>query len=152
MADQNEQPRDIQMVVFRLAQELFGLDIATVREIVTWQPITRIPQAPEFVEGIINLRGRLIPVVDLRKWLGVDAEATASETRIMVVEQETRSVGLIVDAVTEVRRVPTDRIEPSQNVMSGIRTELIRGIVKSDNGLIVLLEPTVITQWTELTV
>lgn len=142
MASLNQGLRDLQLVVFRLGNEMFGIEIGAVKEIITWQPITRIPEAPAFVEGIINLRGQLIPITDLRKRLGFKAAVSEKQSRILVIEQDQQVVGLMVDAVSEVLRVPVDRIEPADTLMTGLRLDLMKGIVKTDSSLIVLLDPT----------
>lgn len=131
---------DEQLVVFRLADEYYGLDIGTVQEIITWQPVTRVPRTPEFVEGIINLRGHVIAVIDLRKRFQVKQSEIGRETRIVVVEIGSLVVGLVVDGVSEVLRVPADRIEPPSTVISGIDTEFLRGVAKTDDRLIILLD------------
>lgn len=132
--------REEQLVVFRLADEYYGLEIGTVQEIITWQPVTRVPRTPVFVEGIINLRGNVIPVIDLRKRFELKQTETGHETRIVVVEIGTLVVGLVVDGVSEVLRVPGSRIEPPSAVISGVDTEFIRGVAKTDDRLIILLE------------
>lgn len=128
-----------QLVVFRLADEFYGLDIGTVQEIITWQPVTRVPRTPAFVEGIINLRGNVIPVVDLRKRFELKQAQVADQTRIVVVEIGSLVVGLVVDGVSEVLRVQAGQIEPPSAVIAGIDAEFIRGVAKTHNRLIILL-------------
>lgn len=140
MAGSERQQGEEQLVVFRLGDEAYGLDIGTVQEIITWQPVTRVPRTPAFVEGIINLRSNVIPVIDLRKRFELE-HAVGGETRIVVVELGALVVGLVVDAVSEVLRVPAERIEPPSAVISGIDTDFIRGIAKTEQRLIILLEP-----------
>lgn len=129
-----------QLVVFRLAEELYGLDIGMVQEIMTWHPVTRVPRTPHFVEGILNLRGQIIPVIDLRKRFGIANADVAQGTRIVVAEIEGLVVGLVVDGVSEVLRVPADRIEPPSPVLASVDTAFIRGVAKMDERLIVLLD------------
>lgn len=129
------------LVVFRLADEHFGLNIACVREIITWQAVTRLPRAPRFVEGVINLRGGVIPVIDLRKRFEMPEAEVGRETRIMVVEMSERTVGLVVDAVTEVLRVPADQVEPPPGAgVTGVDAAFLRGVAKVGGRLIVLLD------------
>lgn len=128
-----------QLVVFQLARETYGVDIGWVREIIALQTITRLPGAPEFVEGVINLRGHVIPVVDLRKRFVLPAETDPRRTRIMVVEVVPYTLGLVVDAVTEVLRVPENSIESASAVLSGVDVAYILGVAKLEGRLIILL-------------
>ena len=129
-----------QLVVMRLAKEDYGVDITVVREIIRMQKITEVPQAPAYVEGIINLRGSVIPVVDLRKRFDLPVAEVSSDTRIVVVDVRSHTVGLVVDAVMEVISVPTEAIEPVGSLTSGgsLTTDL-RGIVKLAENLIILI-------------
>lgn len=130
---------EIQIVVFELGAERYGLDIATVYEIIRHQPITAVPQAPAFVEGVINLRGRIIPVVDLRERFAMaDGELTKA-SRIVVADAGGTRVGLVVDGVSEVLMVPTDAIEPTPEVAANADHEYLRGIAKLGDRLIILL-------------
>jgi purine-binding chemotaxis protein CheW len=131
---------ELQIVVFELADERYGLDIATVYEIIRHQPITAVPQAPSFVEGVINLRGRIIPVVDLRDRFGFPAGELTKATRIVVCEAGGTRVGLIVDGVSEVLLVGTDAIEPTPDVAAGAEAGYLAGIANLGDRLIILLE------------
>lgn len=135
------QAHEEQVVVFRLAEEWYGLDIGVVQEIIAWQPVTRVPRAPADVEGIINLRGHIIPVVDLRRRFGLEPAAPGREARIVVAELGERVVGLRVDGVSEVLRVPAGAIEPPTTAMAGIDSDFIRGVAKTEDRLIILLNP-----------
>ncbi|MGB4862912.1 MAG: chemotaxis protein CheW, partial [Tepidiformaceae bacterium] len=106
------------VVIFRLADEFYALDIQSVQEIVRMQAITSIPGSEPWVEGITNLRGRVVPVVDLRKRCAVEAGEHTPETRIVVVGSTTGMVGLIVDAVTEVMRIPADQVEAPSTIVA----------------------------------
>lgn len=128
-----------QVVVFQLAKETYGVEIRWVREIITVQTVTRLPGAPAFVEGVINLRGHVIPVVDLRKRFGLEASVDPRRTRIMVVEVAPHTLGLVVDAVTEVLRLPESVIEPAGNVLAGVDVAFIQGVAKLESRLIILL-------------
>jgi purine-binding chemotaxis protein CheW len=131
---------EIQIVVFELGDERYGLDIASVYEIIRHQPITAVPQAPAFVEGVINLRGRIIPVVDLRDRFGMASGELTKASRIVVAEAAGTRVGLVVDGVSEVLMVPTDSIEPTPQVAANADHEYLRGIAKLGERLIILLE------------
>jgi len=131
--------KEEQLVVFSLADESYGVDIATVHEIIRMQHITKVPRAPEFVEGVTNLRGRVIPVVDLRRRFGLPVTEHTTGTRIVVVEIGDQTIGMVVDGVSEVLRVPTDAIEPPSPVVTTVDSDYLRGIAKLDNRLIILL-------------
>ena len=129
-----------QLVVFQLGAELYGVDIARVHEIIRLQSITRVPRAPSFVEGVINLRGKVIPVVDLRRPLGLPTSEHTRATRTVVVEIGDQVVGIIVDSVSEVLRVSTSTIEPPSPVVAGIDSEYLHGIAKLPERLVILLD------------
>lgn len=129
-----------QLVVFQLAGETYGLDINCVQEIIRLQEVTRVPRTPDFVEGVINLRGRIIPVVDMRKRFSLPAGDQTANSRIMVVEMGPVTVGFIVDAVTEVLRLSEEDIEPPPSIMGGIDTAYLRGVGKRQDRLIILLD------------
>ena len=129
-----------QLVVFQLGAELYGVDIARVHEIIRWQTITRVPRSPAFVEGVINLRGKIIPVVDLRRRFGLSDVDNTSASRIVVVEIGDQVVGIIVDSVSEVLRVNTSTIEPPSPVVAGIEAEYLQGIAKLPERLVILLD------------
>ncbi len=130
---------ELQIVVFELGAERYGVDIATVYEIIRYQPITAVPRAPAFVEGIINLRGRIIPVVDLRARLGLTTSEMTKATRIVVAETAGTRVGLIVDGVSEVLMVSGDAVEPTNELVAGVDAASLRGIAKLGGRLIILL-------------
>lgn len=129
---------ELQLVVFRLAKEEYGLPITKVQEINRLVPITKLPQAPNFMEGIINLRGRIIPIIDLRKRFQLAVSDYSEENRIIVVEVNGQVVGIIVDAVTEVIRLPQAGIEPPPPAFV-LDTEYIHGVGKLENRLLILL-------------
>ena len=128
------------VVVFRLGQEYYALDIQAVQEIVRIQPTTSIPGAEPWVEGITNLRGRVVPVIDLRRRCGVEAAPHTSDTRVVVVGGSTGMVGLIVDAVTEVMRIPVDQIEAPGAIVSVPQNAYLRGIAKLEDRLVSLMD------------
>lgn len=128
-----------QIVSFRLANEEYAVDIMCAREIIMVSPITRIPEVPDYVRGLINLRGQVISIVDLRKRFELPAQAMDGHTRIIVVNVESRTIGIIVDAVTEVLRITADQIEPPPAGSAGIGHDYIRGIIQRNGKLIILL-------------
>jgi purine-binding chemotaxis protein CheW len=134
--DQTEQ----QLVVFELNKEVYGVDIAKVHEIIRMQNITQVPRAPEFVEGVINLRGRVIPVVDLRQRFGFPKAEYSKQSRIVVVEIDGQTIGMVVDGVSEVLRVSTSSIEPPSPVVTTLDSDYLKGIAKLEDRLIILLQ------------
>lgn len=130
----------LQLVTFRLGAEEFSLDILKVQEIIRHMDLTRVPKTPDFVDGVINLRGRVIPVLDLRKRFGLPADEKTNETRIIVVDVDSKTVGLKVDAVSEVLRLPSDTVEPPPAIVTGAESDYIRGVGKLDGRLIILLD------------
>jgi purine-binding chemotaxis protein CheW len=137
---ERQQESEEQLVVFELAKEVYGLDIAKVQEIIRMQEITNVPRAPRFVEGVINLRGKIIPIIDMRKRFDLEASDHSPESRIIVVEIGTHTIGMIVDGVSEVLRIPTSVIEPPSPVVTTVDSEYLRGIAKLENRLIILLD------------
>ncbi len=131
-----------QIVAFSLGTEVYGVDIASVREIIPIQKIVPVPRAPDFIEGIINLRGRVIPVLDLRKHFGFSQPVTGSEQRIILVEDDQESIGVVVDSVSSVMQIPLDAIEPPAQVIVGPDIEYIEGIAKIGSDLVVLVDLT----------
>jgi purine-binding chemotaxis protein CheW len=129
-----------QLVVFTLAAESYAIDINMVKEIIQMQPITRVPGTPASVEGVINLRGSVIPIVDLRKRFQLNSIERSKETRIVVVSCKGSEVGVIVDSVAEVLRIPVDSIEPASSVFTDEHLEHLMGIVKLANRLVILLD------------
>ncbi len=129
-----------QLVTFRLGEEQFGVPIGAVQEIVRLPDVTPVPEAPWFVEGVINLRGRIIPVIDLGRRLRLPDRPRTRKTRILIVETDRRQVGLIVDAASEVLRLPPNAVEPPPPMISGIGVEYITGVGKLGDSLLVLLD------------
>ncbi|HXY78117.1 MAG TPA: chemotaxis protein CheW [Candidatus Acidoferrales bacterium] len=129
----------LQLVSFRLGGEEFGLDILRVQEIIRLQPLTRVPNSPDFIAGVMNLRGRIIPVVALRRRFGLEPVSADKQTRIVVVETKGAVLGFIVDAVSEVLRIPAETIEPPPGVGKAER-EYVSGVGKLDDRLLILLD------------
>ncbi len=129
-----------QLVVFDLGDEVYGVDISKVQEIIRMQSITQVPGAPHFVEGVINLRGKIIPVIDLHVRFGLPSAATSNSSRIVVVETDGHVIGMVVDAVSEVLRISSSCIEPPSPIVAGIDSEYIRGIAKLEGRLVILLQ------------
>ena len=130
----------LQLVGFQLDDEEYGIDILKVQEINRITEITKIPQSPDFVEGVINLRGNVIPIIDLRKRFNMPHKEYDKQTRIVVGEIGDRTVGFIVDAVSEIIRLPADKIEPAPNISADDKAEYILGVGKLDDKLLMLLD------------
>lgn len=131
----------LQLVTFNLVGEEFGLPILDVREIIRMVEVTPVPHSPSFVEGVINLRGQILPVIDLRKRFGLESSTADEDTRIVVVEINNNLIGLIVDGVNEVLRIPSETVNPApQIVSSGIGAEYIQGIAHYDEKMIILID------------
>lgn len=135
---QRQDPR--QFVSFVVAGEEFGVNILAVQEIIRPIAVTRVPHAPEFVEGVVNLRGRILPVIDLRTRFGFPAREQDDDTRIVVVEMEHQVVGFVTDAVREVIRVDASTIEPAPELAVGVDAHYLRGVAKLDDRLLILLD------------
>ena len=139
--DSNSKTTDLlQLVGFQLDDEEYGIDILKVQEINRITEITKIPQSPDFVEGVINLRGNVIPIIDLRKRFNMPHKEYDKQTRIVVGEIGDRTVGFIVDAVSEIIRLPADKIEPAPNISADDKAEYILGVGKLDDKLLMLLD------------
>jgi purine-binding chemotaxis protein CheW len=132
--------KTFQVVTFALGNEEYGVDIAQVQEINRMVTITNVPRAPQFMEGVINLRGRLIPIIDLRTRFGMDRSERTKDTRIVVTEIGSRSVGMVVDSVSEVLRIPVEQVEDAPDLVAGVDTEYIRGVGKMGDRLIIMLD------------
>ena len=130
---------ELQLVIFKLGNESFGVEIATVESIIKMQTITRLPQAPSFVEGIINLRGKILPVVDLRKRLNIDLTEITKDSRMVVVALAGSTVAMVVDQVNEVLRINDDIVEPPPAISQSVDSRFIEGIAKVNEDLVILL-------------
>jgi purine-binding chemotaxis protein CheW len=142
--------KELQVVGFRIGQETFGVPISLVREIVRVPAITSVPNAPDYIEGVINLRGRIIPVVDLRKRFREKVGEPSKKNRIVVVELEGRLIGLMVNSASEVLRIPPSEIEAPQDVFQEGELNYITGVGKLRGRLIILLDLHKILQRGEL--
>ncbi|HLA78813.1 MAG TPA: chemotaxis protein CheW [Vicinamibacteria bacterium] len=129
------------LATFFLAREEYGVDVRLVQEIIRVSEITQVPRAPEFIKGVINLRGRIIPVIDLKRKLGVgEVDVSSRPARIVVVKLKDRQVGLLVDGASQVLRVPLSSIEAAPDEVSEIDSHAIRGVAKLTDRLIILMD------------
>jgi purine-binding chemotaxis protein CheW len=130
----------LQLVSFRIGGEEFGVDILKVQEINRMMEVTRVPNAPEYVDGVINLRGKVIPIIDLRRRFGMERKEHDKNTRIVVVELTGKVVGFVVDGVEEVLRIPRSVTEPPPSIVGGVRDEYITAVGKLEDRLLILLD------------
>ena len=141
MTDTRKIKEEVQLVVFKIGEEEFGVEINQVREIVKLVSITRMPRAPVFIEGVVNLRGQIITVIDLAKRLDLPSTGKTEATRIMVVEVGEDTVGMIVDSVSEVLRLSKDDIEDTPALIdTEVHEKYLRGVGKSEDRLLILLD------------
>jgi purine-binding chemotaxis protein CheW len=129
----------LQLVGFRVGGEEYGLDILRVQEIIRLQHLTRVPNAPDAIDGVMNLRGKIIPVIALRKRFGLDPIPADKQTRIVVVEIQGTVLGFIVDSVSEVLRIPADTVEPPP-LLGKATQDYVSAVGKIDERLLILLD------------
>ena len=129
-----------QLVTFSIGGEEFGVDILKVMEIIRTMEITKVPRAPDFVEGVINLRGKVIPIIDLRRRFGLAPRGHDKNTRIIVIEINNIIVGFVVDAVSEVLRIPASTVEPPPPVVAGVESDYVSGVGKLQDRLLIMLD------------
>jgi purine-binding chemotaxis protein CheW len=130
----------LQFVTFRLAAEKFGVNILKVQEINNLKDFAKIPHAPGFVEGAINLRGKVIPVLNLRKKFGIEEKALDDFSKIVIMNVRGHIMGILVDSVSDVLRIPQNVIMPPPPVSSEVSAEFIQGIARLDQGLVIILD------------
>jgi purine-binding chemotaxis protein CheW len=142
--------KELHIVGFRIGRESFGVPISLVHEIVRIPEITAVPESPDFVEGVINLRGKIVPVVDLRKRFGENEIKPTKKNRILVAEVETKMVGLIVDSASEVMKIPEGEVEQPPNIFEEGELNYVTGVGKLHGRLIILVDLTRVLQKGEL--
>ena len=137
---ENSTSDELQLVSFCIGSEEYGVDILQVQEINRMVEITKVPQAPHYVEGVINLRGKVIPIIDLRKRFNLELKEHDKNTRIVVVDIGGNIMGMIVDSVSEVLRLQADTIEPPPELVTGVNSEYIKGVAKLEDRLLIFLD------------
>jgi purine-binding chemotaxis protein CheW len=140
-AEEKVRPAEEQMVVLDVGDEAYGIPVQRVREIIRVPPITRVPNGPAFLEGVVNLRGQVIPVMDLRKHLGIPAGDETRRSRVVVSELGRHTVGLIVDGVAQVVMVATTEIEPPPSLIAGANDGQVCGVARLGDRLVLFLDP-----------
>jgi purine-binding chemotaxis protein CheW len=128
-----------QFISFSVGEEQYGLELLRVKEVIRLREITWLPKAPTFVKGIINLRGDVIPIIDLRDKFGLPSRQHSATTRVIVVEVEGRLMGMVVDSASQVVRIPADQIDPPPPVLGGVSQQFITGVGKLAERLVILL-------------
>ena len=139
-SDGRELRQEIQLACFKIGPELYALDIMRIKEIIRPQKLTPVPKAPSFIEGVINLRGAVIPVADMRKRFDQSISAENRKNRIIVCSLVGKIVGLLVDEVTEVKRFGRQDIAPAPQFIKGPQADYFLGVARSDNDLIMLID------------
>ena len=144
MVEDEELEGIMQLVGFEIGKEQFGVNILAVQEIIRSAPVTNVPNSPMFVEGVINLRGDIVPVIDLRKRLNLlkdDMEMDHSKNWVLILNIGDRVIGFIVDSVTEVLKIEEESIEPPPDIIiAGLENQYIQGVCNINDGLLIILE------------
>lgn len=130
---------EIKAVVFQLGSEIYGVDVRQVQTIERMLPLTRVPRTPAFVKGVINLRGNVLPVIDLRERFGLEPAEYTEETRIITVKVEQIEVGLIADKANDIIDLNEQQIETPPEVVGGIQAKYLRGVAKLDDGRLLVM-------------
>lgn len=130
----------LQVVSFKLHKEEYAIEITKAKEIILVDGVTRVPQMPDFIEGVINLRGNVIPVIDLRKRFGLPIAKLDEQSRIVVTRMESKIIGLIVDSVSQVMKIPRNQIQPPPDTIANLAGEYLIGIAKEEHNMIMLLD------------
>ncbi|UHA73916.1 chemotaxis protein CheW [Paenibacillus sp. 481] len=142
---------ELKVVVFSLAHEEYGIEVEKVKTIERMTPITRVPKTYDFIKGVINLRGVVVPIIDLRGRFGLPESEFTDQTRIIIVTHQELEVGFIVDAASDVMDINEDSIEPAPEVVGGIQAKYLRGVAKiGDNRLLIMLNLTEVLHKSEI--
>ncbi len=139
----------IQCILFKMGNEYYGLSISTVKEIIKPLPVTKIPKSPPFVEGVIDLRGRILAIVNVRSIFGLDPLPLTDESRFVDIQLDGLNLGIVVEAVSEVVRIPVKQIEPAPAMIAGVEGKFLKGIARFEDKLILLMDvEEVFARWT----
>lgn len=139
MANENGGKKDLKLIVFQLKDEEYAIEVEYIQSIERMQPVTRIPRTYPFIKGVMNLRGVITPIIDLRTRFGIEEKEYDDATRILVISKNDMEFGFIVDGANDVIDIPEDKIEPPPEVIGGIEAEYLSGVVKLENRLFTLL-------------
>ncbi|MBP3949605.1 chemotaxis protein CheW [Bacillus suaedae] len=141
---------DLKLIVFQLENEEYAIEVDYIQSIERMQPVTRIPRTFPFVTGVMNLRGVITPILNLRTRFGLEEKEYDDSTRILVVSKDGLEMGFIVDGANDVIDVPVEKIEPSPEVVGGVETDYLRGVVKLEKRLFTLLNLEKVIQVSEI--
>lgn len=139
MSNEIATKKDLKVIVFQLKDEEYAIEVDYIQSIERMQPVTRIPRTFPFVTGVMNLRGVITPIINLRKRFGIEEKPFDEATRILVISKEDLEIGFIVDGANDVIDIPVEKIEPTPEVIGGVEAEYLRGVVKLDKRLFTLL-------------
>lgn len=137
---------ELKVIVFQLEEEEYAIEVDNVQIIERMQPVTRIPGTKPYITGVMNLRGVITPIINLRKRFAIAEKPYDDATRILVISKDDIEIGFIVDGANDVLDIPTNKIEPTPEVVGGVRSEYLNGVVKLNDRLITLLDIDVILQ------
>lgn len=129
----------LKVIVFRMNDQRYGVDVQEVLSIEKLQHITEVPQTSEFIKGVINLHGEIMPVIDLKERLSLGETAPEGQSRFLIVSIKAIRVGLMVDEATDVMDISTDTVEPAPDVVNGVNKAFLKGVAKLENSLLILL-------------
>jgi purine-binding chemotaxis protein CheW len=130
----------LQQVIFRLDHEEYGLNIMQVNGIEKYQEVVKVPNAPKYIEGIINLRGEVLPIYSLRKKFNLELKEVNDDTKIIVVNTNDMMIGFVVDSVTEILQIEEDTIEPAPKIVTGVNRKYIKSVAKQEGRMIILID------------
>ena len=130
----------MQLVSFKLSEETYGIEITKIREIILVGEITQVPETPHYIKGLINLRSSVIPVIDLRARFSLPESELDDDSRIMVLNVGTRTIGIVVDSVSEVLRVSDEQVSPAPSTVASLGNQYMTGLVRLDDVLLILLD------------
>ncbi|MDV2684944.1 chemotaxis protein CheW [Alkalihalophilus sp. As8PL] len=139
MSNETATKTEIKVIVFQLKDEEYAIEVDYIQSIERMQPVTRIPSTYPFVTGVMNLRGVITPIINLRKRFGIVEKEFDEATRILVISKEGIEIGFIVDGANDVIDIPLEKIEPTPEVVGGVEAEYLRGVVKLNKRLFTLL-------------
>ncbi|WP_216828414.1 chemotaxis protein CheW [Alkalihalobacterium elongatum] len=131
--------KELKVIVFQLKDEEYAIEVDNIQSIERMQPVTRIPRTFPFIKGVMNLRGVITPIMDLRKRFGIESKKADEATRILVISKDDIEIGFIVDGANDVIDIPSEKIEPTPEVVGGVEADYLSGVVKLDNRLFTLL-------------
>ncbi|QQE75662.1 chemotaxis protein CheW [Brevibacillus composti] len=146
--DWNSEENTVHSILFQMGNEYYGLPISLVKEIIKPLPVTRFPKSPPYVEGVIDLRGRILPIINLRIMFGLEPLPLTEESRFVDLQMEGLNIGIVVEAVSEVMHIPSSLIEPAPPIVAGVDGKFLSGIARMQDKLVMLLDvDEIFSQW-----